>query len=57
MDLNFTPEDEAFRAEVRAFLESRLPARFAERVRAGQQLPKAALIKPRISSRRSPVIA
>ena len=45
MDLNFTPEDEAFRAEVRAFLESRLPARFAERVRAGQQLPKAEIVQ------------
>ena len=45
MDLNFTPEDEAFRAEVRAFLESRLPARFAERVRAGQQLPKADIVQ------------
>ena len=26
MDLNFTPEEEAFRAEVQAFLKDKLPA-------------------------------
>ena len=41
MDLNFTPEDEAFRAEVRAFLEAKLPARFADMVRDGRQPAKA----------------
>ncbi len=41
MDLNFTPEEEAFRAEVRAFLADGLPARLAEKVRTGQHMGKA----------------
>ena len=35
MDLNFTPEEEAFRAEVQAFLQEKLPARIATKVKAG----------------------
>ena len=41
MDLNFTPEEEAFRAEVQAFLKDKLPARIAKKVKAGQRLTKA----------------
>ena len=40
MDLNFTPEEEAFRAEVQAFLQEKLPARIATKVKAGQRLTK-----------------
>ena len=38
MDLNFTPEEEAFRAEVQAFLKAKLPERIATKVKAGQRL-------------------
>ncbi len=41
MDLNFTPQEEAFRAEVQAFLKDKLPARIAAKVKAGQRLTKA----------------
>ncbi|PWE16430.1 pimeloyl-CoA dehydrogenase large subunit [Marinicauda salina] len=41
MDLDFTPEEEAFREEVRAFLKDKLPARLAKKVREGQHLTKA----------------
>ncbi|MBL7090719.1 acyl-CoA dehydrogenase family protein [Acidovorax sp.] len=41
MDLNFTPQEEAFRAEVQAFLNAKLPARIAAKVKAGQRLTKA----------------
>ncbi|AFU44510.1 acyl-CoA dehydrogenase [Acidovorax sp. KKS102] len=41
MDLNFTPEEEAFRAEVQAFLKDKLPERIATKVKAGQRLSKA----------------
>lgn len=41
MDLNFTPEEEAFRAEVQAFLKDKLPARIANKVKAGQRLTRA----------------
>ena len=30
MDIHFTPEEQAFRSEVRAFLEQNLPADIAE---------------------------
>lgn len=40
MDLSFTPEDEAFRAEVREFLREKLPARLADKVRTGKRLSK-----------------
>ncbi len=41
MDLNFTPQEEAFRAEVQAFLKAKLPERIATKVKAGQRLTKA----------------
>ena len=41
MDLEFTPAEEAFRNEVRDFYATRLPARFAEKIRLGQHLTKA----------------
>lgn len=41
MDLDFTPEDEAFRAEVRSFLDEKLPQRLSEKVRTGKHLTKA----------------
>ena len=41
MDLNFTPEEEAFRTEVQTFLKEKLPARIANKVKAGQRLSKA----------------
>ena len=41
MDLNFTPEEEAFRIEVRAFLQQQLPERLSSKVRDGLRLSKA----------------
>src|SRR5690349_2047380 len=41
MDLNFTPEEEAFRSEVRAFLADKLPARLSDKVATGRHLSKA----------------
>ncbi len=41
MDLNFTPEEEAFRSEVREFLAAKLPARLADKLRSGKHLGKA----------------
>ena len=35
MDVDFTPEQRAFRQEVRAFIQARLPAEIRERLRAG----------------------
>ncbi len=41
MDVNFTPEEETFRAEVQAFLADKLPARLADKVRTGVHLTKS----------------
>ena len=41
MDLDFTPEEEAFREEVRAFLAQKLPTRLSDKVRKGIRLTKA----------------
>ena len=41
MDLKFTPEEQAFREEVQGFLKDKLPARIAQKVKAGQRLSKA----------------
>ncbi|MGL1627106.1 acyl-CoA dehydrogenase family protein, partial [Vibrio parahaemolyticus] len=41
MDLSFSPEDEAFRQEVRAFLKEKLPARLSDKIRTGKRLTKA----------------
>ncbi len=43
MDLNFTPAEEAFRAEVRSFLKDNLSDELATRVRNGEELGKADL--------------
>jgi len=40
MNVNFTPEELAFRDEVRAFLESELPADIAAKVKLGKHLSK-----------------
>ena len=40
MDLDFTPEEQAFRREVRAFLEAKLPAAIRDRVLAGAPVSK-----------------
>ncbi|MGF6548387.1 acyl-CoA dehydrogenase family protein [Paraburkholderia youngii] len=40
MDLNFTPEEEAFRASVLAFLRDKLPQRLAGKVHAGRRLTR-----------------
>jgi alkylation response protein AidB-like acyl-CoA dehydrogenase len=41
MELSFTPEEEAFRAEVRSFLAEHYPKRLADKVRRGVDLTKA----------------
>ena len=41
MDLNFSPEEEAFRTDVRAFLADKLPPPLAEKQRSGRHLSKA----------------
>ncbi|HEU0199063.1 MAG TPA: acyl-CoA dehydrogenase family protein [Burkholderiaceae bacterium] len=40
MDLSFTPQEEAFRTEVRDFLRTKLPARLADKVRTQKVLTK-----------------
>lgn len=40
MDLSFTPEEEAFREEVRAFLREKLPSHLSEKVRTHKRLTK-----------------
>lgn len=40
MNLEYTPEEEAFREEVRAFLKEKLPARLSDKVREGKHLTK-----------------
>jgi len=41
MDLSFTPDELAFREEVRAFLREKVPADLTEKVREGRHLSKA----------------
>jgi alkylation response protein AidB-like acyl-CoA dehydrogenase len=41
MDLNFTPKEEQFRSEVRAFLADKLPERLSSKVASGKHLSKA----------------
>ena len=43
MDLSFTPQEEAFRDEVRAFLAEKLPPRLSAHVREGKRPSKAEL--------------
>src|SRR5579872_1479252 len=40
MDLNFTPEEEAFRTEVQRFLRDKLPQRLADKVHGGRRLTR-----------------
>ena len=40
MDLEFTAEERAFRAEVRAFLQERLPRATRDKVLAGRELAR-----------------
>ena len=40
MDLNLTPEEEAFRKEVQNFLQEKLPEHISSKVRAGKRLTK-----------------
>ncbi|WP_372835576.1 acyl-CoA dehydrogenase family protein, partial [Puniceibacterium confluentis] len=41
MDLNYTDEQKAFRAEVRSFLDANLPTRLSDKVAGGKRLTKA----------------
>ncbi|MDR5753361.1 MULTISPECIES: acyl-CoA dehydrogenase family protein [unclassified Caballeronia] len=41
MDLNFTPEEEAFREQVVRFLQDKLPPRLSDKVRNGRRLTRA----------------
>ena len=41
MDLSFTPEEQAFRDEVQAFLRDKVPDHLSDKVRAGEHLGKA----------------
>jgi len=45
MDLNFTAEEEAHRAEVRRFLQDRLPAELADKVKNGKRLVKDDIVR------------
>ncbi|RMC37780.1 acyl-CoA dehydrogenase family protein [Paracoccus alkanivorans] len=45
MDLEFTPEERAFRDEVRAFLKDNLPEELAGKVAAGKELSKDDLLR------------
>ncbi len=40
MDLNFTPEEESFRSEVRQFLQDKLPTRLSAKVKSGLRLTR-----------------
>jgi len=45
VDLNFTPEEEAFRGEVRLFLREQLPARFSDKVKHGLMLTREDMVE------------
>jgi alkylation response protein AidB-like acyl-CoA dehydrogenase len=45
MNLNYTAEEESFRAEVRAFLEAELPADIQSKVRLGRRIHKDDLVR------------
>ncbi len=45
MHLSYTPEDESFRAEVRAFLATELPEEMRDRVRSGRRLDKEDILR------------
>jgi alkylation response protein AidB-like acyl-CoA dehydrogenase len=45
MDLNFTPEEEAFRKEVRAFLAAEVPKDISDKLRLGRRLVKDDMVR------------
>ena len=45
MDLNFTPEEEAFRERVVRFLQDKLPQRLSDKVNHGRQLTRADMVE------------
>src|ERR1700689_3414178 len=45
MDLNYTPEEESFRVEVRAFLAAELPAEIRDKVNLGRRMRKDDLVR------------
>src|SRR6202051_333817 len=45
MDLAYTPREEAFRTEVRAFLEAELPANIRRKMRLGRRLDKDDMLR------------
>jgi hypothetical protein len=45
MHLSYTPEEESFRAEVRAFLATELPEEMRDRVRSGRRLDKVDILR------------
>ena len=45
MDLNFTAEEELFRAEVRRFFESELPKEIREKIELGRRISKADMVR------------
>ncbi len=45
MDLNYTAEEESFRAEVRAFLQAELPADIRDRMRSGRRVRKDDIVR------------
>jgi alkylation response protein AidB-like acyl-CoA dehydrogenase len=45
MDLRYTPEEEAFRADVRAFLQAELPPEIRDKMRLGCRLCKDDLVR------------
>lgn len=45
MDLKYTPEEEAFRARVRAFFEAELPADIRDRMRLGRRMRKEDMVR------------
>jgi alkylation response protein AidB-like acyl-CoA dehydrogenase len=45
MDLSYTPEEESFRADVRAFLAAELPAGIRDKVNLGRRLGKDDLVR------------
>ena len=47
MDLNYTPEEQTFRAEVRAFVTGQLPADISAKVKGGKRLAKDGVKIPR----------
>ena len=45
MDLSYTAEEQAFRAEVRAFLDAEVPAEIRTKLRLGRRLSKDDMVR------------